>query len=208
MKRLQLIHQLNNTELGKTGMADNYLNVTKDLSLKGVIAEKTPFKMTCAKNGKSYGNFRYEVAAEQRIYGFGKFFREEGLNAGDLVIIDFFATGFVLNAIKYDNLVILLKQGNNGLIQVLNPDRMKSFGLDKPFRLMYNGCYGTADLSFVERKKKRANARIATDFYSLGFNGVNLDSKLQGDRYYKLYKTPGFFLFSQTNKDKLITITY
>jgi len=208
MKRLQLIHQLNNTELGKTGMADNYLNITKDLSLKGVIAEKTPFTMTYAKNGKAYGNFRYEVGAEQRIYGFGKFFREEGLNAGDLIIIDFYATGFVLNAIKYDNLVILLKQGKDGLIQVLNPERMNAFGLDKPFNLMYNGNLGTADLSFVVRKKKRADARVATDFYSLEFNSANLDSTLPGDRYYKLYKAPGFFLFSQTNKDKLITITF
>lgn len=208
MIRYQLIHQLNNTELGKTGMADCYINVTKNLDLSTLLAVKRKFSMQYAKNSKNYNTFRYEVGSEQRIYGFGQFFRDEKLNAGDLIIIDFFPTGFILNAVKHDNLVMLLKQGNSGLLQILNPERITPLGMGSSFTMIYNGSYGTASLDFNSSRKKRADAKSATDFYTMSFQGARIDDTLPGDRYYKLYKAPSFVIFSQTNKDKLITITY
>ena len=213
MKRVQFIHQLNNTELGKTGMADCYLSIERALSLYPLISnikdDGTPyhFSMFFRFNNKEYNTFRYECNTEQRIYGFGKLFRAVNAQAGDLVVIDNVDGKLFVDIKKYDNVIVFFKQGAKGSVQVLNTDRL-NYLLDKEIDTFIDNRLCKFKLVFKGRKKKRSDAKTETDFYTIFINGIDFITQYPRDTYYRLIMGDGANVFLPSNKDKLIIVDF
>lgn len=213
MRRIQFIHQLNNTELGKTGMADCYLSIDKALSLNFLFSDNKNdgtayhFSMVFRFNNKEYNTFRYEHGTEQRIYGFGKLFRAVNAQAGDLVVIDNVDGKLFVDIKQYDNVIIFYKKGSNGSIQVLNSDRLNLI-LNKEIDTFIDNRLCKFRLEFKGRWKKRRDATEETDFYSIYINGIDYINQYPKDSYFRLVIGDGVSVFMPSNKDKIIKVDF
>lgn len=206
MKVIQLIHQLNNTELGKTGMADCYINVTKDIDIADMFAVPSSFMMIHASTGKRYDTFRYEVGSEQRVYGFGPLYRAVKANAGDLVVVELRERLYV-DIIKYENVLVFYKKAQKFDWQVLNENRLHLIGKDG-IPIMYNDEERIFKIEFTEALKKRADARVATNYYKIYIDDKDISPHFWGKSYLKLVVNGDYGFLLETNKDKKIILDW
>ena len=88
MKCIQLIKQVNNTELGKGGTHEYYILVPQDVDVSDLFETiGQTYTFTDKHSHKEY-NIRLTSAREKRIVGMGPFYRDNDLQAGDKVLVE------------------------------------------------------------------------------------------------------------------------
>lgn len=175
MRIEQIIKRVNNTECGKGSTHESYIFVNKGLSVAGVF-DKTddPIDFKYSKNGKYY-TIRLTEGREQRIVGFGPFYTEFSISAGDTVLLEKREYGdkteFYVDYQSHRKSIFLsrTKQG----YEVLNPERMGLIGEQATTNLY--GDNKTIKLKLVATCKKRQDSPDVTSFYAVLIDGVDTD---------------------------------
>ena len=179
MKVQQFIKKLNNTELGRTGIHENYVLVPQsvDLSTFFDATHLNPIFYD-RRSGTVVDYIRYTSDRENRIVGLGQYYRINKADAGDKILFErsdsHNDTKFYIDLIKYENLILFQKMSKG--FEVLNPDRLQPKLVHGYFALTskLNGDPCELEIRFKGSFKKREDSPIYTDFYDLTANGINI----------------------------------
>ncbi len=170
MKVVQIVKQLNNTELGKSGTHDTYVLVPADLDVSGIFEETdVPVEFMDRYSGQKV-TVRKTVGRETRIVGLGQYYRKEELCAGDEIIFEKrvrveSAEYCISTCKKRDGLVI---QKTRHGFEILTPERLEAFRE----KALFAGC--DVEIRYLGSEKKRNDSPETTDFYDVRIDGESL----------------------------------
>ena len=176
MKIEQIIKKLNNTELGKTGIHETYVQIPTELDVSGIFdqAERAiPFvdKTTRLDYG-SRDNIRLTIAREHRICGLGQYYRDKDLSAGDEILFEKRTSGdnaeYFLDVRKLTNTLVLKKDNNKGY-EVLTPKRLCLF---QKGEVLEKETKKPILINFYQSIRKRADSKELTNYYKILLDGV------------------------------------
>ena len=178
MKSIQLIKQVNNTELGKGGTHETYILVPQDLIVSDLfetIGEEYSFIDKCSL--KSY-RIRLTHGREKRIVGMGQFYRDNNVCAGDKVILE----KRVIDSTRNEYYISVNKAKNAAFFQkvkdyfeILTADTATPF-LDKAFTTTDEN---TVTIIFSKEIQKRKDSPSLTKVYDIIVNGSSIHNKYQ-----------------------------
>ncbi len=170
MKIVQLMKQLNNTELGKGGTHDTYVLVPNELDITPIFEQPdVVYEFSDPISGEVV-KVRNTVGREKRIVGLGQYYRNQDLSAGDSVVfekrIDGTNISLSIRTIKLTGSVVFQKTKDG--FEILTPDRMqlaKDWGekLEDKFEIV-----------FSESIKKRNDSPVTTDIYRITVGGIGI----------------------------------
>lgn len=163
MKSIQLIKQLNNTELGKSGTHDTYVLVPNDLNVSDIFSEvNTPIDFHDLDSGEVV-TIRNTQGREKRIVGLGNYYRSKNLSAGDEILFERRSLPdgdkYIIGTRKLIDYLVFQK--NKAGFEILTPERI-SLANDWSRRLS-----GTFRIDFLTSAKKRNDSAEPTNFYDI-----------------------------------------
>ncbi len=175
----QIIKQLNNTELGKSGMNDTYVLMPAELDISGVfdVADRSvPFVDKASH--KKYSNIRLTAGQEHRICGLGDYYRDKGLSAGDEILFEKRLLGdrteFFLDVRKLTNTIVLMKDTNG--YEVLTPEKLSLF---EKGTVLESVTKEPLSIVFSQKAKKRKDSKEMTDYYRILLDGKDYQSHFE-----------------------------
>lgn len=88
MKSIQLIKQVNNTELGKGGTHETYILIPQELDVSDLFLEIGKEYTFIDKASRKPYTIRLTSAREKRIVGMGPYYRDNDVMAGDQILLE------------------------------------------------------------------------------------------------------------------------
>lgn len=176
MKIVQLVKQLNNTELGKGGTHDTYVLIPNELDITDIFTKTNePIEFRDADNSEAVVA-RNTVGREKRIVGLGQYYRSRDLSAGDEIVFerrsDNIGSKCIVRVVKHpENLVF--QKAKSGF-EILTPERLS---------MAKSWCEQSEDefsIDFLCSAKKRNDSPDTTDFYDISVNGKSLLDSYSG----------------------------
>lgn len=174
-KIYQYLHYPNATELGQASTHETYLLIARNIDLSGLFPVGESVFVTDVKNGKQYA-LKSAYGNEFRVNQFGPIYRDYDTNEGD----EIWLTGVVSDndtkiylRVEKRNRITLSFTSQGAFFN--NEPRIAAFGsraAGYSIPVNYDGTNGTLTISFVGRKKKRADSPDLTDFFEVKFNGT------------------------------------
>lgn len=167
----QYIHQLNNSELGRTGVHESYVSVPRGIvpKLNFVVAGNISAKYK--RNGAAYNlKFKKYDNGEFRLTGLGELYRVSNVNAGDLIILEDIDGSFGIDFVCRSNLIVFGAQGQYRF-ECRNEDRLTSF-LDVDIPCCSDGKMTVLRIVHKGSVKPRADSPRVVNVYELQVNGV------------------------------------
>ena len=174
-KIYQYLHYPNATELGQASTHETYLLIARNIDLSGLFPVGESVFVTDVKNGKQYA-LKSAYGNEFRVNQFGPIYRDYDTNEGD----EIWLTGVVSDndtkiylRVEKRNRITLSFTSQGAFFN--NEPRIAAFGsraVGYSIPVNYDGTNGTLTISFVGRKKKRADSPDLTDFFEVKFNGT------------------------------------
>ena len=167
MEVVQVIKKLNNTELGKGGTHESYIQVPQELEISDIFPEANMVKNFIYKQTKDIYNIRLTVSREKRIVGLGDFYRNNEICAGDEVVLEKHTTE--KETIYYIDLnkrqdVLMIQKCKSGF-ELLNAERKH---IIKPTTKVYiNGDFKNITIGLIGSEKKRVDSPSTTDIYEV-----------------------------------------
>lgn len=167
MKIVQLMKQLNNTELGKGGTHDTYVLVPNELDITPIFEQPDVVYEFMDTTSGEIVKVRNTIGREKRIVGLGQYYRNQGLSAGDSVVFEKRIDGthreLSIHTIKLTRSIVFQKIKDG--FEILTPDRMQiaqNWGSQLEEKL---------EIIFSESIKKRNDSPITTDIYKITIGG-------------------------------------
>lgn len=163
MKSIQLIKQLNNTELGKSGTHDCYILVPQTVDVSDIFPEiDTAYQFVDRETGKTFP-IRHTVGREKRIVGFGPYYSSKQLCAGDKIVVEYRSINNqeirMLDYARKLNTIVVQKDPVG--FELLTPDRLALVNEN----IKVND--ETLSVDFLLSKKKRQDSPTETDYYDI-----------------------------------------
>ena len=179
MKCIQLIKQVNNTELGKGGTHETYILVPQEVDVSDLFETiGQTYSFTDKHSHKEY-KIRLTSAREKRIVGLGQFYRDNDLQAGDKVLVERIllpdgTSKYALSFRRSSSAVYFQKVKD--YFEVLTPERLGSV-LDvelndetgSVLKVIYHG-----------EIKKRADSPSTTKVYNILLEDTEIRKNYQG----------------------------
>lgn len=175
MKSIQLIKQVNNTELGKSGTHETYILIPQDLNISDMFEENNVKYSFVDKNTLKEYKIRLTLGREKRIVGLGPFYSDKKLSAGDKVllekrIISNEKTYYYISVQKASDTVFFQKVQN--YFEALTTENVAAV-LDKEF---FNDDNAPIRVEYYGEIKKRADSPTKTKVYSIYEGEHNIQS--------------------------------
>lgn len=168
MRVTQFIKKLNNTELGKTGMHETYVQIPQNVDISEMF-ETPGITIQCIdKITGSIVKIRFTVGRDKRIVGLGPYYKDNNVCAGDEIIFEKQeieeGCEYYINLNQKDSNIVFqkMKQG----FEILNIERLKKIQGQK-LNLYYEGKDSILEIKFLRSDKKREDSPNTTDFYDL-----------------------------------------
>ncbi len=170
MKIVQLVKQLNNTELGKGGTHDTYVLIPNELDITDIFTKANePIEFRDADNMEAVVA-RNTIGREKRIVGLGQYYRSKDLSAGDEIVFerrsDNEKSEYKVRVVKH--LEILVFQKAKFGFEILTPKRLN---MAKSWSEQSEDEFS---IDFICSAKKRNDSPDTTDFYDISINGKSL----------------------------------
>ncbi len=169
MKVIQIMKQLNNTELGKGGTHDTYVLIPSELDVRDIFRLETPTTFTDKQTGGKF-TFRHTESREKRIVGMGEYYRSKNLWAGDEIMFEKREIAgeeeYYVDVKRSLDSLVFQKSGNG--FELLTPQRVQritqnSETLAKP-----------VEVNFLHAARKRQDSPDTTDFYDILVGGQSI----------------------------------
>lgn len=176
MKIVQLVKQLNNTELGKGGTHDTYVLIPNELDITDIFTKANePIEFRDADNMEAVVA-RNTIGREKRIVGLGQYYRSKDLSAGDEIVFerrsDNEKSEYKVRVVKH--LEILVFQKAKFGFEILTPKRLN---MAKSWSEQSEDEFS---IDFICSAKKRNDSPDTTDFYDISINGKSLLKSYSG----------------------------
>ena len=160
MKIVQLVKQLNNTELGKGGTHDTYVLIPNELDITDIFTKANePIEFRDADNMEAVVA-RNTIGREKRIVGLGQYYRSKDLSAGDEIVFerrsDNEKSEYKVRVVKH--LEILVFQKAKFGFEILTPKRLN---MAKSWSEQSEDEFS---IDFICSAKKRNDSPDTTDF--------------------------------------------
>jgi len=170
MKIIQLMKQLNNTELGKGGTHDTYVLVPNELDITPIFEKPdVVYEFSDPISGEVV-KVRNTVGREKRIVGLGQYYRNQDLSAGDSVVFEKRVDGayisLTIHTIKLQSSIVFQKTKDG--FEILTPERLQqaqNWGIKLAEKF---------EIIFSESIKKRNDSPITTDIYRITIGGIGI----------------------------------
>lgn len=177
MKIVQLVKQLNNTELGKGGTHDTYVLIPNELDVTDIFYEPNkPIEFWDERNLLTV-TVRNTVGREKRLVGLGQYYRLRDLSIGDEIVFEARTirdeTEYRVYTKKRENIFVVQKAKLGFDIQTR--ERM---GLIEEW---IND--GLISMEFLESGRKRNDSPEETEFYDIKIDGNSLLNNYSGKEY-------------------------
>lgn len=179
MKCIQLIKQVNNTELGKGGTHETYILVPQEVDVSDLFeAIGQTYSFTDKQSHKEY-KIRLTSAREKRIVGLGQFYRDNDLQAGDKVLVERIllkdgTSKYALSFSKSTNTVYFQKVKD--YFEALTPERLGSV-----LNVELNDESGSVlKVLYHGEIKKRADSPSKTKVYNILLDDAEIRKNYQG----------------------------
>ena len=199
MPDYQFIHQLNNTELGRTATHDCYVYVCREsVPLLTFMDEGSRYLFRYKRDASVSGELFYTHTStgEYRVSGCKRFFDAGSVNAGDCVVLERCGDVFLVDFVRREDMIVFNKLRDRW--QCRNEDRLVGI-LDKELPTFKDKAIGSLKVTPLGEMMKRTQT---VNTYSLSFNG----EKLQDGEIYNLFTVAGGYCLSSAFKDKVVTI--
>lgn len=178
MKSIQLIKQVNNTELGKGGTHETYILIPQDLDVSDLFLETDKeYAFTDKDSGKVYV-IRLTSAREKRIVGMGPYYRDNNVMAGDQILLEkrIYDNGeiaYLISLSKAEGVVFFQKVKN--FFEALTPERATNL-LEKQY---LTPAEETVTVEYHGEIQKRKDSPVMTKVYTIKINENDIQSKYQ-----------------------------
>lgn len=188
MKSIQLIKQLNNTELGKGGTHETYILIPQDLDVSDLFEEiNKEYTYKDKKSGKYY-TIRLTSAREKRIVGMGPYYTENNVVAGDQVLLEkrVFENGksdYFIEFNRAENTVYFQKVKN--FFELLNT----GVGLELNDSAFVDPEGRAIKIEYHGEIQKRKDSPSMTRVYNISINGDNIQSNYYDRDMIGIYMT-------------------
>jgi hypothetical protein len=176
VKVIQLVKQLNNTELGKGRTHDTYVLIPNELDITDIFTKPNdPIEFHDVESMEKVV-VRNTVGREKRIVGLGQYYRSRDLSAGDEIIferrISDSKSEYRVTAVKHQKIIVFQKAKSG--FEILTPERLNMAKLwgeqsDDEF------C-----IDFLCSAKKRNDSPDTTEYYDISINGKSLLDSYSG----------------------------
>lgn len=178
MKSIQLIKQVNNTELGKGGTHETYILIPQDLNVSDLFEENNVKYSFIDKDSLKEYKIRLTSGREKRIVGLGPFYSDKNLSAGDKVLLEkrVFENGepqYYISLQRAANTVFFQKvrsyfeaMTTENVVDVLDKDFLSDDGVS--IKVEYYG-----------EIQKRTDSPIKTKVYNIFVGDNNVQSDYQ-----------------------------
>lgn len=174
MKVIQVLKKLNNTELGKSGTHEFYIQVPQNLDISDLFPDVNIVKdFIYKKNGKVY-NIRCTIGREKRIVGLGDFYRDNDVCAGDEVVLERHIvdedSSYYIDLNKRKD-ILMIQRCKKGF-EVLNVERKNL--ITSSTQVYVDGDFRDIMIEFMSSEKKRNDSPITTDIYDVKVDGFSI----------------------------------
>lgn len=166
---IQLIKRVNNTEIGAGNTNEFYILVPTELDISEMMNLGEEYEFICRKNPTRHYKFRYTHGREKRIVGMGDFYRENSIEAGDEVILEYAIDNssnkhYVVDYKKYDKSIVVQKFKDG--FEVLTPGKMQLINAETTTEQGKS-----IEISFIGEFKKRSDSPGETKCYAIKIDG-------------------------------------
>lgn len=178
MKSIQLIKQVNNTELGKGGTHETYILIPQDLNVSDLFLETDKeYTFIDKVSGKGYV-IRLTSAREKRIVGMGPYYRDNDVMAGDQILLekrmyDNGETAYFISLSKAEDIVYFQKVKN--FFEALTSEGVPNL-LGKTH---VTSAEETVAIEFHGEIQKRKDSPVMTKVYTIKINDNDIQSGYQ-----------------------------
>ena len=178
MKSIQLIKQVNNTELGKDGTNETYILIPQDLNVSDLFDENNVKYNFIDKNSLKEYKIRLTSGREKRIVGLGPFYSDKNLSAGDKVLLEkrVFENGeaqYYISLQRASNTVFFQKVRN--YFESMTTENVTHV-LDKEFS---NNDGVSIKVEYYGEIQKRTDSPTKTKVYNIFVGDNNIQSDYQ-----------------------------
>ena len=170
MKVIQLVKQLNNTELGKGGIHDTYVLIPNELDISDIFQQiNQPIEFIDAIT-KEKVTVRNTVGREKRIVGLGQYYRSKDLSAGDEIVFErrenHGKSEYYVYTKKHRDAFVFQKSRMG--FEILTANRMN---LAEEWERTLQDVFS---VEFLESARKRNDSPELTDFYDIKVRGQSI----------------------------------
>lgn len=175
MRVIQIIKKLNNTELGKSGTHEFYVQVPQDLVIDDFFPDIDVIKnFVYKKTGKVY-HIRCTVGREKRIVGLGDFYRDNNVCAGDEVVLEKHIdenedAAYYIDLNKRSD-ILMIQRCKEGF-ELLNAERKHL--VTNTVQVYVDGELKPITVEFIGAEKKREDSPSTTDIYDVKLDGYSI----------------------------------
>lgn len=175
MKIIQIIKKLNNTELGKSGTHEFYVQAPQDLIIDDFFPEVDVIKnFIYKKTGKIY-HIRCTIGGEKRIVGLGDFYRDNDVCAGDEVVLEKYIDengddSYYIDLNKRSD-ILMIQRCKKGF-ELLNAERKNL--VTSTIQVYHDGALKPIVVDFIGSEKKREDSPTTTDIYDVKIDGYSI----------------------------------
>lgn len=178
MKSIQVIKQVNNTELGKSGTHETYILIPQELNVSDLFEETDKEYVFRDKSSEKGYNIRLTIGREKRIVGMGPYYRENNVMAGDQIFLEkrTFDNGSVQHFITFKRAESTVYfQKVRGFFEVLTTENISEI-IDKQF--MTSGGK-TVKVEYHGEVQKRKDSPVKTKVYNITIGETNIQANYQ-----------------------------
>lgn len=190
MKVIQILKKLNNTELGKSGTHEFYVQVPQNLDISDLFPDVDVIKdFIYKKTGKVY-HIRCTIGREKRIVGLGDFYRDNDVCAGDEVVLERHIvdedSSYYIDLNKRQD-ILMIQRCKKGF-ELLNAERKNL--ITSSTQVYVDGDFKDIIIEFISSEKKRDDSPITTDIYDVKVDGFTIVKDYSGKEMVEIQASP------------------
>ena len=172
---IQLIKRVNNTEIGAGNTNEFYILVPTELDISEMMPINNECEFICRKNPVQHYKFRFTQGREKRIVGMGDFYRDNAIEGGDEIILEYFVDNsskkhYVVDFKKRPNSIVMQKFKDG--FEALSPNKLNLINTNTK-----NESGQPIEISFINEFAKRSDSPQKTKCYAIKINGDPISNR-------------------------------
>lgn len=201
----QYVHQLNNSELGRTGTNETYVSFPRALVPRIDFISEGTVKTTFKRNRVLYElKFKRYDNGEFRLTGLGELYRVANVDAGDLVILEKSENLFYIDFIHRKNLIVFGSQGQDRF-ECRNEDRLAPV-IGKKMTCFVNGKSSIAEITSKGSVRPRRDSPREVNLFEIQVDGAIVSGRK--NQAYNLFDIQGSFFLVESLSDSVRKLTW
>lgn len=201
----QYIHQLNNSELGRTGTHETYVSFPRGLVPKIDFLSEGTVQTTFKRNQVLYElKFKRYDNGEFRLTGLGELYRVANVDAGDIIILEKSENQFYIDFIHRKNLIVFGCQGQD-CFECRNEDRLTPL-MNRKAPCFVNGKSCIVEIMPRGNVRPRCDSPREVNLFAIQVDGKAITGRK--NQAYNFFDIQGSFFLTESLSDSVRKLTW